>query len=357
MPAEAARGQVDETVHHRRGAVDGGRHLPHPVGVPRRRVEGVELAVVGADVELLAPHGRRRVDVRADVARPEQVARAGAEGVDRPVRVRREHPAVRHGRGGVEVLATGAEAGERARLPPHRARAGPKRRQRTAVVTDVDGAVCVRRRAVDLAVGLRRPDELAGVEVQRIHLVIPRAEVHEPADDERRRLRRDREAPDGTAVGFPHRDHEPGNAARPPRARGGDECLDHESVRDRRGRGRAVRELPPPAPFTCLRIHREEDALQLADEHLAVADRRGELDVPAGPQGPEPTVRRPMPERRQVRALLVVAVRRPRDGSHDALRGVSASRADRVARTPRWRSHAPPSSPSARDTTSPLLPQ
>ena len=179
-----AGGEVDETVDDARRAVDRGRGLEAPQPVPGRRVERHELTVVRADVDPLPPDRGRRVDVVAGALGPQQPAARGTEGVERAVRVPDEHAAVRDRRRGVEELAA-PEAGERLSAPAKASRAGVQRVDAAAVRSEVDLSVRERRRAVDLGVGGERPAGLAGVDVDRVELVVPRSDVERLAHDER----------------------------------------------------------------------------------------------------------------------------------------------------------------------------
>jgi hypothetical protein len=193
-PAARAGGEVDEAVHHGRRTMNrrGGGEPPDPV--TGCGAEGVEVAVVGSDVDPAVPDGGRRVDVGAGPLRPEQPSARRAERVQRPVRVADEDPAVRDRRRRVEELAP-AEAGERLGPPAQPAGAGVDCIETAAVGAEVDLPVRERGRAVDLVVGRERPARLAGVDVDRVEPVVPRAGVERLADDERRRLEDARPVP------------------------------------------------------------------------------------------------------------------------------------------------------------------
>lgn len=182
--ASGTRREVDEAVDHARRAVDRRGRLEPPDPVARAGVEGHEPAVVGPDVDLALPHGRGRVDVRAGPLRPEEPPASGPEGVERAVGVPDEDAAVRDRGRRVEVLAA-AEARERAGAPAEPAGPGVERVEAAAVGAEVDPSVREGGRAVDLAVGSERPARLAGVDVDSVELVVPRAGVQRLADDER----------------------------------------------------------------------------------------------------------------------------------------------------------------------------
>ena len=130
------------------------------------------------------------------------MAGGGAEGVDRAVRVRGEHAPVGDRRRRVEVLAAGPEVRERPRLPADRARFARRapsacrccRRRRPCPLANRRPSCRPRRRAASTRATLPVPS------AERVEPVVPRADVDEAADDERRRLRGDRLPPDRAAV-------------------------------------------------------------------------------------------------------------------------------------------------------------
>ena len=317
-----AGGEVDETVDHARRAVDRGRGLEAPEPVPGRRVERHELAVVRADVDPLPPDRGRCVDVVARALGPQQPSARGAEGVEGAVGVPDEHPAVRDRGRGVEELAA-AEARECLRAPAEASRASVQRVDAAAVGAEVDLSVGKRRRAVDLVVGGELPAGLARVDVDRVQLVIPRADVEGLADHERRGLEHAGPvAPDDLPGPGRHRDDLPGLVPREPVAgqRLHPRVVD-DAVGDGRRGGRAVVELPLPDHLARPVVERVEPAALLGDVQAAVPDRRRELEHVARLERPPQPEGRPEPEvGRGVRPLDAEAVRRPGEAEDDAAR-------------------------------------
>ena len=309
--------EVDEAGEHRRGARDPRRGAEAPARLPGARVERDERPVPGADEHGPPPDRGCRVDVRPDLVRPEQVAGRGAVGVDGPVRVPDEDAPVGNRRRGVEVLAP-PEARERGRVPALPPGLGVDAVDAAVARRDVQRAARVGRRRHDLVVRRERPAKqrpaLAPKPV-RVEMPVPGAEVEILADDNRRRLDRTcPHAPVLLSVARVPGDDEPVRSARVLLAG----QLVHvrlvdDAVSDGRRRCGATREVPRPDDFPGSRVDREEAALLLRDVDLAVGDRGRELDVGAHLQLPEAVVRRPQPAPAggEVRALHVVAVRRP----------------------------------------------
>lgn len=183
---------------------------------------------------------------------------------------------------------------------------------------DVQGPAGVGRRSDDLVVGRERPAQqraLLAAKPVRVEMVVPRPEVEVLADDDGRRL--DRACPHPpvllTVARIPGDDEALRAALVLPAGKLVHVRLVDDPVVDRRRRGGAVGEVPRPDDLPRARVDREEAALLLRDVDLAVRDRGRELDVGASLELPEAVVRRPQsfPARGEVRALHVVAVRRP----------------------------------------------
>jgi hypothetical protein len=298
-------------VHRRRGREP-------PESVARGSVERHEVAVVGADEDAASPHGGRRVDVGAGPLRPEQSPARGAECVERPVGVADEHAAVGDGRRRIEVLAP-AEAAERGRPPPLASRAGVKGIEAAPVGPEVDLPAAVGGRAVDLAVGRKRPADLARVDVEGVELVVPRPGVQRPADHEWRRLEgAGPERPDELAGARRHRGDHPRLAARIARARQRlHPGVVDDAVGDRRRRGGAVVEPALPDDLAGAVVDGVEPSALLRDVQPAVGDRGRELEHVSGLEHPAEAERRLQLEvRRRMRALDLETVGGPRQ-THD----------------------------------------
>ena len=294
--------------------------LEAPEPIAGGGVERHELAVVRADVDALSPDGGRRVDVVPRPLRPQCPAAGGAERVERPVRVPDEYPAVRDRRRRVEELAP-AEPRERACPPAQPPRPGVERVEAAAVGPEIDLSVRKRRRAVDLGVGGERPARLAGVDVDRVELMVPGARVERLADDERRRLE-DAGAvpPDDLPGAGSHRHDHPRLAARESVAR---ERLHPRVVDDavghRRRGGRAVVEAALPDDLPGAVVEGIEAASLVRQVEAAVRDRGRKLEDVARLERPAEAERRAQPEvGGGVRPLDAETVRRPREAEHDA---------------------------------------
>jgi len=320
--AARASGEVDQPVDHARRAVDRRRRLEAPQPVPGRRVERHELTVVRADVDPLPPDRSRRVDVVAGALRPQQPSARGAEGVESAVRVPDEHAAVRDRRRRVEELAA-TEARKCLRAPAQPPSAGIHGVEAAAVGPEIDLPVCERRRAVDLGVCSERPPSLAGVDVDRMELVVPRADVERLPNHQRRGLEHARPvAPDDLPCACRHGDHHPWLAAGEAVAR---ERLHprvvDDAVRDRRRGGRAVVEAPLPDDLARSVVERVEAPALLRDVKAAVRDRGRELQHVARLERPaQPERRAELEVLRGVRPLNAEAVRRPGEAEDDASR-------------------------------------
>ena len=302
--------------------MDRRRRLEAPDPVAGSRVERHEHAVIGADVDAAPPDRGRRVDVVAGALGPQQPSARGAEGVERAVRVPDEHTAVRNRGRGVEELAA-PEAGERLRAPAQASSPCVHRVHAAAVGTEVDLPVGERRRAVDLGVGGERPPGLAGVDVDRVELVVPRPDVERLADDERGRLEHAGPVPpDDLPRAGRHGDDHPGLAPREAvaRQRLHPRVVD-DAVRDsRRGRG-AVVEPPLPDDLPRPVVEGVETPALLRDVEAAVGDRGRELEHVAGPERPAKPEGRPETEiLRGMRPLDAETVRGPRQAEDDAPR-------------------------------------
>jgi hypothetical protein len=293
-----------------------------PDSVAGRGVERHEIAVVGADIDAAAPHSGGGVDVGARPLGPEHPTARGAERVQRPVRIPDEDAAVGDRRRRIEVLAP-AEAGLRARPPDEPPGARVDRVDAAAVGPEVHLPVRVGRRAVDLVVGGERPAGLAGVDVDRVELVIPRAGVERLAYDERRGLEgAGAERPDQIPGPRRHRrDHSPlaaGVAVARKRLHPG---VVDDAVRDRRRRGRAVVEAALPDLLPGPVVDGEEAPALLGHVEAAVRYRRRELEDVARLERPAVPERRPKLEvGRGVRPLHLEAVARPGQPENDLAR-------------------------------------
>src|SRR5437763_4575926 len=123
--------------------------------------------------------------------RPEEVAGPGSECVEGAVRVADEHTSVGDGRRRVEVLTSAQEARVGRRAPDLMAGARVERIDVAAVVAEEDAPVRVRNRCVDLVPGREAPQQARvrpAPYVQRIHVVVPGAEVQNAVDEQGRRL-------------------------------------------------------------------------------------------------------------------------------------------------------------------------
>jgi hypothetical protein len=321
-PAARAGGEVDDPVHDARGPVDRRRGGEAPDPVAGRGVERHEVAVVSADIDVAAPDGGGGVDVGARPLRPEHPPARRAECIQRPVRVPDEDAAVGDRGRRVEELAP-SETGLRARPPDEPPGARVDRVETAAVGPEVHLSVRVGRRAVDLVVGGERPARLAGIDVDRVELVIPRAGVERLADDERRGLESaGAERPDQLPRPRRHRrDHSP-LAARV--AVAGERLhpgVVDDPVRNGRRRRRAVVEAALPDLLPGPVVDGEEPSALLGEIEAAVRDRRRELEHVARLERPAEPERRAEPEvGRGVRSLHLQAVRRPGQPENDPAR-------------------------------------
>ncbi len=320
--AARARGEIDEPVDDARRAVDRGRALEAPDPVSGSRVERHEEPVVGSDEDAPPPDRGRGVDVIAGALSPQQPSAGGAEGIQGAVGVPDEDPAVRDRRRGVEELAA-PEACECLRAPAQPSSAGVQRIEAAAVGAEVDLSVRERRRAIDLGVRGERPAGLAGVDVDRVELAIPRSDVEGLSDDEGRRLEdAGPVAPDDLPGPSRHRHDLPGLI--PWVAVAGQRLhprVVDDAVGDSRRRSRAVAELPLPDHLAGAVVDGEEPPALLREVEAAVRDRGRKLEHVARLERPA------QPERRAelevlggVRALHAQAVRRPRETEDDAAR-------------------------------------
>ena len=320
--AAGAGGEIDETVDDARRAVDRGGGLEAPKPVPGRRVERHELTVVRADVDPLPPDRSRRVDVVAGALGPQQPSARSAEGVQGAVGIPDEHAAVRDGRRRVEELAA-PEACQCLRAPAQPPSAGVDRVDAAAVRAEVDLSVREGRRAVDLGIRGERPAGLAGVDVDRVELVIPRADVKRLPDHQRRGLEHSRPvAPDDLSGASRHRHHQSGLVPREPVAgqRLHPRVVD-DAVGDRRRGGGAVVEPPLPDHLAGAVVDGEEPPALLGEVQAAVSDRGRKLEHVARLERPaQPERRAELEVLGRVRALHPQAVRRPREAEDDAAR-------------------------------------
>jgi hypothetical protein len=330
-PAARARGEVDDPVHDARRPVDRRGNSEPPDPVAGGCVERHEVAVVGADIDAAAPHGGGGVDVGACTLGPEHPPAGGTEGVERPVGVPDEDAAVRDRRGGVEELAP-TEPRLRAGPPDEPPGARVDRIDAAAVGPEVHLPVRVGRRAVDLVVGGERPARLAGVDVDRVELVIPGPGVEGLADDERRGLEgAGAERPDQLPRPRRHRrDYSPlaaGIAIARQRLHPG---VVDDPIRDRRRRRGAVVEAALPDLLAGAVVDGEEAPALLGEVEAPVRDRRRELEHVSRLERPAVPERRPEPEvGRGVRPLHLQAVRRPGQPEDDLARTLLLRRLQR----------------------------
>ena len=170
--------------------------------------------------------------------------------------------------------------------------------------------------------GRDRPHGLVGVHIDRVHLLVPGAEVDEVPDHERRGLDHARlEAPELAAGVGVERD----DVARcvllvlPAGERVHERLIDDAFAHGRR-RGDAAVEVLLPDDTPGLGVEGEEAAIVRPDVDPAVRDDRRELKQAACPPRPFRREGRPQVEAGRVaRSLLVVAVRWPGDLAHDLL--------------------------------------
>ena len=208
-----------------------------------------------------------------------------------------------------------------------------------AVRGDEDAPVPIRRGCVHLVVRLEAPDALAGLRVDRVHAVVPGADVEAVAVKQRGGLeRRALVAPALTpGLGIPRHDE----AIRSRLSLRADHAvhvgLVDESLADRGRRGGAAAEALAPGDSPGLGVQREEEALLLGDVDAPVAHAGRELDRVVRVDRPQALVGRAVVVRGDVRALVVVPVGRPGPrvvllrrrlllllGGHELLRGGAA---------------------------------
>ena len=274
---------------------------------PGARVEGVELAVVGADQHELVHDGRPGVDVATRLRGPRDLAGGGDQRVHAAVGGSDVDAPVGDRRGGVEVaLLQSAVAAEAGRAPASRPAA-----RRVAVDVAVVGAddeqpAAVGRRALDGAAHVHAPAAMARPGVERRERAVLGAEVERAVDEEGGGLgaRADAVAPDALAGGAAHGDHDASE-------RGDVETL---LVQRRAGRER-WRDLARPAALARLRVERDDAALGGLDIHAVLVDDGRELRQRVQSCSPYLRERRPL---LRLRVLPVVgrieAPARPGDG-------------------------------------------
>lgn len=184
-PAE--RREVDEPVQDRRRPHDPSGSVEAPAEVTRSRVDGREVPVPGPDEHHVPPDRRRRVDVRPRPTGPEQMSGRRPVCVDGSVRIAEEDAAVSDRGRGVEVLSP-AESRERFRTPALSPGACIERVDTSSEGAYIDHSIRVGGRSGDLLVGPVAPDEPVplSADVERVHPAIPRAEVEDAADQQRR---------------------------------------------------------------------------------------------------------------------------------------------------------------------------
>ena len=185
----------DEVADDDRGAGDLAARVVGPAHASRARVEGVEAAVVGADVDRRpgaghAGHGGRGVDVVAGPVAPGELAVGGREGVDEAVeRADVDAPVGRRRR---RVEAPGLQPERRAgarRLPDRRAVALADGVHLAAVVAEEQAPLVERQPALDRAGRLVAPAQRAVAGAQRVDGAVLGPEVDAPAGHQRRGLR------------------------------------------------------------------------------------------------------------------------------------------------------------------------
>ena len=231
-----------------------------------RRGGAVEDAVVRAEEDPAAPHGGRRVDVRAGLDAPEIAASGRERGQRVPARRRHEH-------------APGRDGGRPVDAPVHRPRpAGParargQRPQAAAVVADVERAADDRGARGDLRAEIARPAQPLPAQVERVEAAVPGAEVVDAVADDWRRLdrRADPVAPaqlPGAAVEHVH----------VPVQRVVDDVPPDDGGR---GRHCGVRRVVPPEHAAREHRDRAHRRLRVTDVRDALVDDGRELDQPA----------------------------------------------------------------------------
>ena len=175
-----------------------------------------------------------------------------------------------------------------------------------AVVADDERAPGAGDAGGDLAVQADAPCGASGASVEREDVTVPRADDHEAADDERRRLARRSERPlpeEPSVVGAE-------------RAQLSRERREVEATApERRGGGHALVQVATPDPGSVLRSERGERPVSVADVADAVARDRRELEqLPEG-QAPDGAERGAQGDAgRRVAAFDRRAVDRPRPG-------------------------------------------
>src|SRR4029077_7085502 len=150
-----------------------------------RRVERIEIARERAREDALLVDGGRRVDVAAGPVRPAQLPARGAERIDLAVG-RADVDAVVPDGGGRIKRPKAAEPLLGRRLPDELAGLRVQRVDVMVVGAEVDAPTRERDRALDLVAGLERPARRARCRAERVELPGPVADVTGPVVDERR---------------------------------------------------------------------------------------------------------------------------------------------------------------------------
>ena len=305
-------GRVDDVADRRERADHLAAGRPLPAGFAVLRVERVDVAVEGADVDgrrrgRRAGDGRARVDPVAGRVGPGERSVALLVAIDAAVVVARVDAAEGDRRGRVE-LARAAEPGpERAALPEQLAVRGADRVHVAAVVADIENAVAVGRRRLDRAAQRRRPAHVAVAGAEREQLAVFAAEVDGVAEDQRRGL-----GPPGQRVlpeDLPRPRVELDDVT-------GDEVDDVDAFVGVGGRGGAEPADPPfPQHMAVAGVEREGGAVVVDGVELAAREDRRILEQRALGVVPDQPERRLHTARRHVLgAGRVEAEHRPVDG-------------------------------------------
>ena len=282
-------GEVHHPSDDRGRAGDAPARMVLPVDMPRAGVQGVERAVIGAQVDSGAEtggvgDGGGGIHVGAGLHRPVEFARGGVICVDAPVGVAQEHAAVDDRRGGVERAA--AEQGTaRAARPQAPAVALANGLQLTRVVAEVEHPAREARARLHGPCRVIGPQHAAGARAERIHGAVLGAEDELAAVQQGGGLAAARQlpCPAEVAVGGVH-GHDP-SGLRPGRAR---EDRRVDGVRGHGGGG-GRQGAEAPAPHVAARglVYRvQPGVVAKLVEAVAVHDGR-ELEQGAAPVGPE----------------------------------------------------------------------
>ena len=292
------RGVPHEPADDDRAAGDPALGAPAPADAPGARVQGVEPAVVGPDVDSRSParHVRDRgrgIHVVAGALAPGETARVLVVRVDVAVGVADVDPPVGDSRRRVERAAPEPEW-PRPRLgsPDTLPVAGPDRVDAAAVVAEVEPAAALveGQAALHGAAGPVPPEDRAVVSVQGIDGAVLRPEVQLAAVHERRRLGATAQAPRPPGVAVVGRDRHHAASLRALEAlEDGDE---HGVVRVRRGRGRQEADLAPPVQPPRLATECVQAAVVAQEVDRVASEDRRELEEHRPAKRPALVIRR-----------------------------------------------------------------